>query len=318
MSVSAKLRRAPLRIATGAYILNTGVTKLNADDDTAKSLHGMASNTYPIFSKVDPKVFIRALAVGEMAVGGALLLPIVPPVVAGAALAGFSGVLLNTYWRTPGMHHEGSVRPTPQGTAVSKDVWMMGIGVGLMADAALEGTHDRVVEIESSMSRRRAAAGKRARRKARRARRADTDQLKNLLHRADELSDAATKRLAEVRAEYAPIAAEKARTAGEVARHAAEEYGPVAAEKARSAREAARQAAQDYGPVAAEKARSAREAARQAYQEYRPVAAKKARSAREAARQAYEDYGPLVTETAKAARDLAAEYGNKARKRFAA
>ena len=30
----------------------------------------------------------------------------------------------------------GSVWPTPQGMAVSKDVWMLGIGLGLLADAA--------------------------------------------------------------------------------------------------------------------------------------------------------------------------------------
>jgi hypothetical protein len=60
MSLSAKLRRAPLRLATGAYILNTGLTKLNADDETAKSLHGMASGTYPVLGKLEPKVFAPA------------------------------------------------------------------------------------------------------------------------------------------------------------------------------------------------------------------------------------------------------------------
>jgi hypothetical protein len=43
--------------------------------------------------------------------------------------------------------------------------------------------------------------------------------------------------------EYGPVAAEKARTAGEAVRHAAVEYGPVAAEKARTAGEAVRHAA---------------------------------------------------------------------------
>jgi hypothetical protein len=43
--------------------------------------------------------------------------------------------------------------------------------------------------------------------------------------------------------EYGPVAAEKARTAGEAVRHAAAEYGPVAAEKARTAGEAVRHAA---------------------------------------------------------------------------
>ena len=155
MSLSVKLRRAPLRLATGAYILNTGVTKLNVDDETAKSLHGMASGTYPVLSKLDPKVFARALAVGEIAIGATLLLPIVPPFIAGVALVGYSGALLNMYRQTPGMHHEGSLRPTPQGTPISKDVWMLGIGLGLMTDATLEGAQEGVQEIEAFLVRRR-------------------------------------------------------------------------------------------------------------------------------------------------------------------
>jgi uncharacterized membrane protein YkgB len=38
------------------------------------------------------------------------------------------------YLRTPAMHKPNSVWPTPAGTAVSKDVWMLGIGLGLLAD----------------------------------------------------------------------------------------------------------------------------------------------------------------------------------------
>jgi hypothetical protein len=38
------------------------------------------------------------------------------------------------YLRTPALHRPGSVWPTPAGIAVSKDVWMLGIGVGLLAD----------------------------------------------------------------------------------------------------------------------------------------------------------------------------------------
>jgi uncharacterized membrane protein YphA (DoxX/SURF4 family) len=273
MSLSAKLRRAPLRLATGAYILNTGVTKLNVDDEAAKSLHGMASGAYPFLGKIEPKVFARSLAIGEIAVGSTLLLPVVPPLVAGAALVGFSGALLNMYWQTPGMHHEGSLRPTPQGTPISKDVWMLGIGVGLMTDAVLEGAREGVAEIEASVSRRRAASSKRARRLARRARRAQVTQaepVKQLAQRAGDASDATAKllaeiraELAEIRAEYGPVAAEKARTASEAVRQAAAEYGPLAAEKARTASEAVRQAAADYGPVAAEKMKAAGQAAQE-------------------------------------------------------
>ena len=53
---------------------------------------------------------------------------------AGAALTGFSGSLLAMYARTPSMRKPGSIWPSRTGIAVSKDVWMLGIGIGLVAD----------------------------------------------------------------------------------------------------------------------------------------------------------------------------------------
>jgi hypothetical protein len=146
MSIAGSLRRAPGRIAAGGFILNSGLTKLKADEATATAVHGMAVGTYPFLGKVDAKTFTRALALSEVALGGALLLPIVPPAVAGAGLAAFSGGLLGLYWRTPGMHPDGDPRPTQQGIPVAKDIWMAGIALGLLADAFLpEGQPHRVV-----------------------------------------------------------------------------------------------------------------------------------------------------------------------------
>ncbi|HEY8301178.1 MAG TPA: hypothetical protein VIG48_04710 [Jatrophihabitans sp.] len=137
MSLAAKIRRAPTRIATGAFILNSGLGKLGGDDDSAKQLHGMAAGAYPFLEKVPPKPFAKALAIGEVALGGALLAPIIPAGLAGIALTGFSASLLGMWWRTPGMHHEGSPRPTQQGIAIAKDVWLLGVGLSLVTDAAL-------------------------------------------------------------------------------------------------------------------------------------------------------------------------------------
>jgi uncharacterized membrane protein YphA (DoxX/SURF4 family) len=137
MSLAAKIRRAPGRIATGAFILNSGLGKLKAEEETAKQLHGMASNAYPPLQKVPPAPFAKALAIGEIAIGGAVLVPFVPAALAGLALTGFSGALLGMWWRTPGMHEENSPRPTPQGTGIAKDVWMFATGVSLLLDAAL-------------------------------------------------------------------------------------------------------------------------------------------------------------------------------------
>jgi hypothetical protein len=60
--------------------------------------------------------------------------------VAGAALTAFSGGLIGLYLRTPGMRREGSLRPTQPGVPLAKDAWLVGIGLGLMAD----GLTDRV------------------------------------------------------------------------------------------------------------------------------------------------------------------------------
>jgi uncharacterized membrane protein YphA (DoxX/SURF4 family) len=132
--ISTKVRSLPGRISTGAYILHSGLEKLQADDKRAAGVHGMASSAFPVLKQIPPPIFLRLLAASEVATGAALLAPTVPNEVAGAALAGFSGSLLAMYWRTPAMHKPDSVWPTPAGIAVSKDVWMLGIGLGLVLD----------------------------------------------------------------------------------------------------------------------------------------------------------------------------------------
>lgn len=133
--ISARLRRAPTRIATGAFILNSGLDKLRGDEETAKNLHHMAGNAYPVLEKMDAKAFLKALGAGETALGAALLLPIVPAAAAGLGLAAFSGALLGVYWRTPGMHAPGSPLPTERGVPLAKDIWMAGIASSLLLDS---------------------------------------------------------------------------------------------------------------------------------------------------------------------------------------
>jgi hypothetical protein len=127
------MRDIPLRLATGVFILHTGREKWNGPDEQAEAVHGMAANAYPVLKSIPAPRFLRMLAGGEIALGALLLNPLVPNAVAGAALTGFSGALLGMYARTPAMHKPGSLWPTQAGTAVSKDVWMLGIGLGLMA-----------------------------------------------------------------------------------------------------------------------------------------------------------------------------------------
>jgi hypothetical protein len=135
MRIAAVARRTPGRIASGAFILNSGLGKWSADEETAARLHGMAAGTYPFLAKLKPRDFAKLLAAGEIALGAALLLPVVPDALAGAGLTAFSAALLGMYVRTPGMRKEDGIRPTQQGVPLAKDVWMLGIGVGLVVDA---------------------------------------------------------------------------------------------------------------------------------------------------------------------------------------
>jgi uncharacterized membrane protein YphA (DoxX/SURF4 family) len=131
-------RQLPARVAAGAFILNSGLGKWGADEQAAAGLHGMAAGTYPFLSKLPPKDFARLLAAAEIGLGAALLIPVVPAAVAGAGLAAFSGGLLGLYLKTEGMRQPGSVKPTPQGIPLAKDVWMLGIGLGLLIDDLTE------------------------------------------------------------------------------------------------------------------------------------------------------------------------------------
>lgn len=122
------LTHMPLRVATGAFILNSGLTKLQADDEAAAGIHGFATTAYPTFKSMNPTTFARVLGAGEIALGGALLVPMVPSVVAGAGLAGFGVGLMGLYAKTPGLRQENSIRPTEQGIPIAKDVWLVGAG----------------------------------------------------------------------------------------------------------------------------------------------------------------------------------------------
>ncbi|HEX3824006.1 MAG TPA: hypothetical protein VHV79_06050 [Mycobacteriales bacterium] len=124
----------PQRVATGAFIAHAGIEKWSSPRDRAEGIHGMAAAAFPALRPIPAPIFIKLLAAGELATGALLLSPVTSNAVAGTALTGFAGSLLTLYARTPAMHKPGSIWPTPAGTAVSKDVWMLGIGLGLLAD----------------------------------------------------------------------------------------------------------------------------------------------------------------------------------------
>jgi hypothetical protein len=143
MKVRVEPWHLPPRVLTGLYFLNSGLSKAGADEATAAQLHGFATGTYPFLGKLDARRFTRLLSAAETAIGVALVVPVVPAGVAGAALTAFALATLGLYLRTPGLRKEGSLRPTQQGIAISKDIWMVGIGLSLVIDEIAERSRNR-------------------------------------------------------------------------------------------------------------------------------------------------------------------------------
>jgi hypothetical protein len=130
----ARLANFPERLAAGAFIANSGLSKLTSDKEHASKVHGTATGAYPFLEPIQPGVFTKALGLFELALGSALMLPTVSDRRSGTALVGFSGGLLGLYFNIPGMRQEGSLRPSERGMALAKDVWLLGIGLSLVAD----------------------------------------------------------------------------------------------------------------------------------------------------------------------------------------
>ena len=129
-----RLSHLPLRLTTGAFILNSGWSKRNLDEDSAAGLQGMAARVAPQVSKIEPAQFGKLVGYAEMALGAALLAPFVSSRLAGVGLGIFSGSLFTMYLRAPGMTMPDGIRPSQQGTVLAKDIWMVGIAVALILD----------------------------------------------------------------------------------------------------------------------------------------------------------------------------------------
>jgi hypothetical protein len=166
MALPITLSEIAPRISAGAFILNSGLGKRGADEATAAGVHGFAAGTFPVLKSVPPQQFVQGLATAEIVLGAALLAPFVPTAVAGAALTAFSGGLLALYLKTPGMRKPNSLAPTEQGLAIAKDVWLLGIGIGLLT----LGTVDRRPRVTVKQANKLAKSqAKQAAREARRA-----------------------------------------------------------------------------------------------------------------------------------------------------
>ena len=133
--MATKLWHVPVRLATGAIIIDQGLLKLKADEDTARWLHGQAVQAFPQFADMEPQEFVQLLSACEIALGAALLgIGLVPSGLAGLALGVFGGSLTRLYLKAPGTRREGSIAPSQQGIGLAKDSWMLAIGTALVLD----------------------------------------------------------------------------------------------------------------------------------------------------------------------------------------
>jgi hypothetical protein len=142
--MATKLWHVPVRLATGAIIVDQGLLKLGADDDTAKWLHGQAVQAFPQFADMEPRDFVQLLSTCEIALGAALLgIGFVPSSLAGLGLGAFGGALTRLYLKAPGTRREGSIAPSQQGIGLAKDSWMLAIGAALVLDALFGSSRKR-------------------------------------------------------------------------------------------------------------------------------------------------------------------------------
>ncbi len=155
-----RLSHIPLRVTTGAFILNSGLGKRGLPEEAAAGIHGMAAGSLPQLGSVPPKTFVAGLSSAEMALGAALLLPFISPLKAGLALTAFSGGLLQMYRKTPGMTEADGIRPTSDGTAIAKDVFMLGAGLALVLDALIDDTKGAAKSTKKSLKKQAKAAKK--------------------------------------------------------------------------------------------------------------------------------------------------------------
>ncbi|SIR54545.1 hypothetical protein [Micromonospora avicenniae] len=132
-----RIAHVPLRASIGAYMLNSGLTKRNLEGEAAQATHSMAVGAIPQLRQVPPDRFAKVLSYSELALGAALLVPLVPSALVGLGLTAFGAGLVQLYLKTPGLRQPGSVRPTEAGSGLAKDVWLVGAGLTLVLDGLI-------------------------------------------------------------------------------------------------------------------------------------------------------------------------------------
>ena len=127
-----KLASGIMRTITGAYILNSGIGKLHLDAEAAAGLQEMAATGIPQLGELDPEVFGKFICASEIGIGASLLTPFIPRKLAGLALTAFASGMLTMYFRNPAMTEADGIRRSQEGLMLSKDVFMLAIGLALI------------------------------------------------------------------------------------------------------------------------------------------------------------------------------------------
>ena len=69
------LSNAILRGVTGAFVLNSGLSKRGMPTEAAQGLQGFAATGVPAVNQMDPDTFSKFVAYSEIGIGAALLTP---------------------------------------------------------------------------------------------------------------------------------------------------------------------------------------------------------------------------------------------------
>ena len=123
----------PLRLATGPFLLWSGLRKLQRPE-VGDELLLAAARSLPQLEDVfggEPERFARLAGALELLLG-AWLSSGLRRRAGGLALAAYAGAALSLLWSVPGNRVAGSAwEPSEQGRPVAKDVWLLGIGLAL-------------------------------------------------------------------------------------------------------------------------------------------------------------------------------------------
>jgi hypothetical protein len=121
------LSHFPLRVAIGAFFVNSGLSKWNLEGEAVTATHGMAVGAVPQLKRDRPGPLRQAARRYRTGAGWC------PAAADRPVRAG----LLRLYWATPGLREPGGFRPTQQGVAIAKDTWLVGAGLTLLLDDLL-------------------------------------------------------------------------------------------------------------------------------------------------------------------------------------